>query len=455
MIKKLLLSLCVLAAPVFGQQFQAAPSLPLPLTQQLKPNILFILSDDLGQRDLGNIYADKWDNPNPALIPNIDALAAQGRRFTRMHSQPVCSTTRVSILSGYNPNEYSMGTNLETTPGLPYDLPFSAVTLPELLSLNGYSTAAFGKWHVSIDDGTSAPNAHGFDQFLAGSLSNLSPQQDYFDWNRIDNGVTTATSQYNTEAIGDSVRQWMSEQTGPWFGYVAFHAPHGVFQQPPNSLTPSKPFNIPGETLTTRERYDLMIEAMDTVIGEIMAEVPANTFVIFMSDNGTPPNAIHPLQTPGQVKRNVWREGIEVPLIMWDNIGWVTPGTTNGSILQVTDMYDTILEIAHAEFTPGIGHNDSISFVNDIFDLGPYFNKRFMAFSERYVENGSTTPFSVRRAVTGRRYKLIHQTPNQDGVIVEHLYDLLNDPDELNNLLLGSLTTQEQQAYQNLPIDMM
>ena len=439
MIKNILF--CILGLLSTGQ-YESNVSSSLDGSQ---PNILLLLSDDMGQRDLGNIYDDKWANPNPAVVPNIDLLRMEGRRFTRMHSQPVCSTTRISILTGYNPNTYGVGTNIDTNPLTTEDLPFSAVTLPELLGLHGYTTAAFGKWHMSIDDGTSAPNSHGFDQFLAGSLTNLSPQFDYFNWDRIDNGIVTSSNVYNTEAIGDAVRQWMGEQTDPWFGYVSFHAPHGIFQQPPTHLTPSMPFIVSG--LTVRQRYDLMIEALDTIVGEIMAEVPPNTVVIFMSDNGTPPNAIHSLQTPGKVKRNVWREGIEVPLIVWDNMGRVPAGTSDGSILQVTDLYDTVLDLAGVLTCPD---NDSISFKDATLGISNYHDKRWMAFSERYVDNGSSVPFSIRRAVTGRRYKYMQLTPNQDGVIVEHLYDLVLDPFETNNLLLGTLTQQEQDAYNRL-----
>jgi arylsulfatase A-like enzyme len=435
MIKKFLLSLCF-ASMAFAQQSQ--------------PNILLLLSDDLGHRDL-NSFNDIQPNPAPAITPNIDSLASQGLRVTRMHSHPLCSTSRVSILSGMNPNIYGLGTNPEANPTLTFEMPLSATILPEVLKTLGYTTAAFGKWHVSTDLNLDMGRLHGFDTVRAGSLMNLSPNETYFDWERIDDGVGTQTTEYNTEAIGDAVIDYMGEQTPdtPWFAYVAFHAPHGAFHNPPTHLTPAYtgPPITGGTAIKNRLKYDLMIQTMDTVIGEIMLSIPANTIVIFMSENGTPNGVPHALQNQFKVKKSAFREGIEVPFIAWDNFSLIDTGDYNG-VLQVSDMFSTILEFA------GVGPcfaapPTSISFAKNLINKN-HAPGRYRAFSEMFVDNGFGTSFRVRRAVTGRRYKYMERTLMNGQPIFESFYDLINDPTEINNLLNGTLTAHENEAYLQL-----
>lgn len=404
-----------------------------------KPNILFLLADDMSQRDL-NAFTDLKPNPNPAIAPNLDSLASNGLRFTRMHSHPMCTTTRVSIMTGMNPNAFGLGTVLESNPSIDLDLPFTSVTLPEVLKTLGYSTAAFGKWHMSVNDGLDAPRLHGFDTFRAGSLMNLSPLETYFNWSRIDDGVATPTTEYNTEAIGDAVIDWMSEQTDnqPWFGYVAFHAPHGPFHTPPAHLLPVYSGVSPTNPNKNRKNYDLMIQSLDTVIGNVLANVPDNTMVFFMSDNGTPQAAVLPSQSPRKVKQSAHRDGIEVPFIAWSTDGVFDVGDYHG-LAQSSDLFATFIGLADTNALL-IAPNTSLSFEPSLREKN-YNYGRANAFSEFFSDNGQQPPEKVSRAVTAHRYKYLQRRTLAGGQqIYESFYDLADDPNENSNLLTGSLS---------------
>ena len=421
-------------------------SFAMGLSAQDKPNILLMLADDMAHRDL-NAFNDLQPNPNPAITPNLDSLAANGLRFTRMHSHPMCTTTRVSIMTGQNPNVYGLGTVLEANPAIKLDLPFASTTLPEVLNALGYSTAAFGKWHMSVNDGLDAPRLHGFDTFRAGSLMNLSPNETYFAWTRIDDGIATPTTEYNTEAIGDAVIDWMTEQTEgtSWFGYVAFHAPHGSFHTPPAHLLPVYSGTPPKNPNKNRKNYDLMIQSLDTVVGNVLANVPDNTLVFFMSDNGPPQSVVKASQDPLKVKKSAFREGIEVPFIAWSTDGVFDVGDYSG-IAQASDLFATCIGLAGIH-SRRVGPSTSIGFVPSL--LNKHYNYgRTMAFSEFYSDNGELVPTRIRRAVTARRYKYMERRTVAGGQkIIETLYDFLADPQEETNLLKGPLTQQEMEAY--------
>jgi arylsulfatase A-like enzyme len=255
---------------------------------------------------------------------------------------------------------------------------------------------------------------------------------DYFNWERLDDGVATQSTEYNTLAIADATINWYTSKTRPWFAYVAFHAPHSPYHMPPASLlgghvVPSNP--------TNRDLYEASIVALDTVIGLMLNSLPDNTIVIFVGDNGTPKTAVHPLQDPDKVKGNVFREGIEVPCVVW--------GLGNGDfdgIAQTSDLFATIIDIANKKCVNVIP-DDSVSLFNQLQDP-TLLSDRDLAYSEKSNPNGATNPISVFRAVTGDVYKYC-VVSNPNGSMSELFFNLDTDQWENMNLLLGPLTPTE------------
>lgn len=307
-----------------------------------KPNILFILADDMGYSDIG-CYGSEIETPN------IDSLAANGVRLTGFTNTARCSPSRASILTGQYPLESGI-------PNLPeWDtrteggyLSENAVTIPEVLKENGYSTFMTGKWHLSkdigidvMDRGDSWPLARGFDKFygtIPGGGSYFSPQSIWDNTQKIDEQVAADPDFYYTDAISDKCVEYMEEciDAGePFFGYVAYTAPHFPLHAKEEDIAKYKGKYDEGWDVMREKRlarmkelgivdedwelantheyasgigtweeqgnkdylrkcmevYAAMIDCMDQGIGRILNSLEEkgeldNTVIIFMSDNG-------------------------------------------------------------------------------------------------------------------------------------------------------------------------
>ena len=235
-----------------------------------QPNVLLILADDLGVEGLA-AYQEGSDYP---LTPTIDLLAQNGLLFRNTWSNPNCSPTRATILTG----RYALRTGIgsivsQGTSGLP----LSETTLPELLDLatSGYAHAMIGKWHLGHDAASGAslaPNLAGFSHFDGTLRSTLGNQRglSYYNWPRTTNGSTALEGTYNTTALVDSALSWIGEQTTPWFCFLSFHTPHEPWHAPPSGLYTEDLSGLnPSES--PRPFYKAMIEAMDTEMGRLLA----------------------------------------------------------------------------------------------------------------------------------------------------------------------------------------
>lgn len=397
------------------------PDLGAPATPHVAwatPNVLVILADDIGWRDI-----------DPSIpTPNIDALVRDGVTFRRAYSMPYCSPSRFALLFGMQPFREQLGTYID--PNLPGEVTVSTqrLSLPGLLKGYGYDTLAAGKWHLStFAIGAQAalewPRRFGFQAFRAGRIGNIGGTVTYIGWPRIDDGVQTYSTEYNTNAIRASASDWWNRQQGPRFAYVAFHAAHAPFHVPPARLLP------PGYVVGTsnRSRYEAMIVAMDTEIGKLLDTIDRdNTFVFFLSDNGTPPDATAPGQDPARVKGSVYEGGINVPLIVTGP--GITPGTESQALVSLTDLFATVLELAHLPVPAGHAI-DSVSFAQQLFD--PTLPARQWVYSQEFMPNGNGAKTSNQRAIITDRLKWI-QDGNQ-----EFLYNLANDPGERAPLAPG------------------
>lgn len=381
-----------------------------------KPNIVFILIDDMGYSDLP-CYGHRFHE-----TPVIDRLAEEGMRFTDAYAAcPVCSPTRASLLSGQYPARVGV---IDFIPGhwRPYEklrvpsnrtqyLPLEIVTLAETLKTQGYVSAMIGKWHLGGKDHT--PEKQGFDFVRQGGA------------NRNDKRVT---------ALTDNAIEFVEQnQNKPFFLYLSHHSVHIPLEAPQELVEKyeNKPKPAGGVNNAT---YAAMVEHLDRNTGRLLAKIDEldledETIVVFYSDNGglrqmfTGKGPIVTTNAPlRDEKGTLYEGGIREPLIVrWPGV--VKPGSTCGTAVTSVDFYPTLSEIAGAPRPSGQALDGR--------SLLPLLRgkKRFddRALFWHYPVYHHSSPAS---AVRQGDWKLIEFF--EDGAL--ELYNLRDDIGERNNL---------------------
>jgi len=253
-----------------------------------KPNIVFILADDLGNADLGYRGGE-------ISTPNIDRLATEGVRAESFYGEPLCTPARAALMTGRYPMRHGLQT-LVIFPSHTYGLPTDERTLPQALKAAGYQTYMVGKWHLGHADKKYWPQSRGFDHFYG----NLVGEVDYFtkdrggltDWQR--NGSFIKEKGYFTTQIGNEAVKLIQQQdpSKPFFLYFASLAPHAPYQAPQEYLDRYKAIKD-----EKRRAYAAMITALDDQVGRIVGELDRkhlrdNTLIVFSSDNGGATSAL-------------------------------------------------------------------------------------------------------------------------------------------------------------------
>jgi arylsulfatase A-like enzyme len=307
-----------------------------------KPNIVFILADDLGSGDVG------WRG-GEIKTPSLDKLAMAGARLDSFYVQPVCSPTRAALMTGRYPMRHGLQVGV-VRPWAEYGLPLEERTLPQALKEAGYVTAICGKWHLGHFRPEYLPTRRGFDR----QYGHYNGALDYFthirdgglDWHRDDR--VSKDEGYTTHLLADEAVRIIREHGGkqPLFLYVPFNAVHSPHQVPASYSDQYPQFK--GD----RRLYAGMLAAMDEAVGKIAAAIDQqgirdNTLIIFSSDNGGP--------APGRVTSNgklragkatLFEGGVRVAAFAtWD--GKIKPGTVNEP-LHIVDWYPTLLKLAGA-----------------------------------------------------------------------------------------------------------
>jgi arylsulfatase A-like enzyme len=301
-----------------------------------KPNILFIVGDDMGYADVG--FHGCKDIPTP----NLDALAASGVKFTNGYvSGPYCSPTRAGLLTG----RYQTRFGHEFNPNGSNGLPTTETTVADRLKWVGYATGCVGKWHLGSDPAMQ-PQARGFTEFfgfLAGAHS-------YFDVAGFLRGKEPVKElDYATDAFGREAVDFIERhKKEPWFLYLAFNAVHT-----PMHATDARLEKFAKIADKQRRTYAAMMSAMDDAIGSVRRKIAdagleKNTLVVFISDNGGP--TMKGTTTNGSVnaplrgsKRTTLEGGIRVPfLVSWP--GTIEPGTNDALVIQL-DLTATALAV--------------------------------------------------------------------------------------------------------------
>jgi arylsulfatase A-like enzyme len=329
-----------------------------------KPNVLLIITDDVGYGDFGSYGAPD------IKTPNVDRLAKEGVRFTDFYANgAVCTPTRTGLISGRYQQRVGLEQALSTSAvDLQRGLPVTGRSLPQLLKNNGYATGLIGKWHLGFRT-EMGPNAHGFDYFYGF----LSGAVDYFRHSRgngesdlYENATPVQEPGYLTDIITRRSIDFIDRNAGrPFFLEVAYNAAHWPFQSPhhqPDAFpadrgTTDQALNQqPGDpTNPTRRDYAEILERADEGIGKILAALDRhglarNTFVVFTNDNGgewLSRNA--PLF---HRKATLWEGGIRVPAIFrWPER--VPRGKTTAQVGITMDLTATILNATSTPIPEG------------------------------------------------------------------------------------------------------
>lgn len=394
-----------------------------------RPNILLIIADDLGV-DALNGYNIGSILPN---TPNIDKLRESGVTFTNTWACPACAPTRAAMLTG----KYGANSGINTIPGILKTDQKSIFKEINELTNNAYKTCVIGKWHNSRPLDIDHPYAHGADDFMGVIGAGV---EDYSNWKKVENHESTTCTEYATSYFTDYAAQWINQQTKPWFMWLAHVAPHTPFHVPPGEMYTSE------NTNSNLQKFMALIESLDYDIGRLLDSIPQNvldnTIIMFLGDNGTPGNLVQgfPLQ---KGKSTVYQGGIHVPMIV-SGKGVTRINEREDAMINVSDFYITIAQLAQPDAYPTSHINDSYSFKHLLSSSND--PKR----TYNYMELGAnqTIPTNVY-TIRNTQYKLIYDANGK-----KEFFDLSSDPFEANNLLLGDLNAEQVTTKQDLELQM-
>ena len=417
-------------SPLTRRTFLAsAAAATLPPAPARKPNIVFVLLDDLGYGDFG-CYGQK-----KIRTPNVDRLAREGLRFTDCYAGgAVCAPSRSVLMTGLHMGHTPVRANAGTVP-----IAASDYTVVEALKAAGYATGGFGKWGLG-DAGTSgAPTRHGFDEFF-GYLHQVHAHDYYpeFLWDNerkypLPGNAGGKRAQYSADIIAERSFDFIRKNRNrPFFLYACYTLPHGRYEIPTVAPYESEPWT-PGQ-----KTYAAMVTRADTYIGRLMELLEQyglheNTVFFVTSDNGAPygeEKGFSFFQSNGILrgqKGELYEGGIRVPMIVrWP--GRTPAGRISDSPWGFFDIFPTLAEIAGAPLPPGL---DGISALPLLLGAeGPkrdFLYWEFLTFDQKLKKLREDR---LAQAVRHGHWKAVRPRP---GAPLE-LYNLRDDPSETRDV---------------------
>ena len=351
-----------------------------------RPNIIFILADDLGYGDLG-CYGQQT-----IQTPNLDRMAVEGMIFTDHYAGTcVCAPSRCSLMTGLHTGHTYIRGNSEVQPMGQLPLPAETVTLPKLLKQAGYTTGLIGKWGLGGPGSTGIPNKQGFDYFFGylcqRHAHNYYPEFLFRNEERVPlanevkpinppSGVATKRVQYSHDLFSAAALDFVARhKRKPFFLYLAYTIPHANNEAGKNGMEVPSHGPYADERWPRPEKgYAAMITRMDADIGRLLARLKAlgldeKTLVLFSSDNGPHKeggadpeffDSNGPLR--GQ-KRDLYEGGIRVPLIArWP--GQIAAGSGTNHVCAFWDFLPTCCDLARVAPPE---HIDGISILPTLF----------------------------------------------------------------------------------------
>ncbi len=422
--------------------------------QQKKPNIVLILSDDLGIGDLGT-YGQKI-----IPTPNIDRLAAGGLKFTQFYSgTSVCAPSRSALMTGQHTGHTYIRGNKEIEPEGQEPLADSVQTLAMHLKKAGYTTGAFGKWGLGMVGTTGDPNRKGWDEFFGYNCQRQSHR--YYPthlWHNdrkviLEGNDLAHKVHYAPELIQAKTLEFLEKNHDkPFFLFIPTVLPHAELAGPEDEFYrkyenrfEEKPYRgndygpqatVPGYASVQKPRatYAAMVERMDHYVGEVVEKLKElnlihNTLIIFTSDNGAhseggaDPAFFNSTAGLRGQKRDLYEGGIRVPFIVhWP--GQIRQPRVSDHVAAFWDLLPTFNELAGSPVTAS---TDGLSFLPVLSGKGKQARHKYLYWE--FHEAGG------RQAVRSGKWKLVKlQVKNKDKTTYE-LYNLETDPAETQNLL--------------------
>jgi arylsulfatase A-like enzyme len=406
-----------------------------------RPNIVFILADDLGYGDLG-CYGQK-----NFATPNIDRLAAEGMRFTQHYAgSTVCAPSRACLLTGLHTGHGTQRANGKV--GLrpdPDDL-----IVARLLKDAGYRTALIGKSPFIQDDQGRLPNAKGFDHFFGysshGAAHRYYPEFLWRNGQRVEFPHNTGKEgvSYSTDVIlADALKYLDANAAGPFFLHICFQTPHADLNVPDKWRKPfvgkfaEKPFNSDRHYRAEshpKATFAGMMTSLDHAVGQVLAkldelEIADDTIVFFSSDNGAMSeggwsreyfNSSGPLRGG---KRDLYEGGVRVPLLV-RRPGHIAAGATSDHISAFWDFLPTACDLAGVETPQGV---DGVSYVPTL-EGRPADQPRHDYLYWEFHEQGGKQ--AVRQGDWKAVRREVHQSPDRPL----ELYDLAADVGETTDV---------------------
>lgn len=375
-----------------------------------RPNIVLIMADDMGYECLSCNGSESY------TTPNLDRLAAGGMRFENCHSQPICTPTRVQIMTGqYNQRNYIRFGVLD--PG--------QTTFGHLMQNNGYKTCIVGKWQ--LEGGFKAPNQFGFDEYCLWQLTRRPGR--YPNPGLEINGKTFdyTSGEYGPDIVSDFVCDFIERRhkDGPFFAYYPMILPHWPFEPTPDGddWDPKAKGVLNG--VGNPKYFKGMVEYTDKVVGKIVSKlddlgIRDNTLVIFTGDNGTATQVTTRWQGRAVKggKGGTTNFGTHVPMIAsWP--GKIAAGKVNPHLVDFTDVLPTLVEASGNRLPPSV-KVDGRSFLRSLTS-DPFYEPREWIYCW-YARNGGK---GGKEFAHNGHYKLY-----RDG----RLFNLHNDDLEKTNL---------------------
>lgn len=437
----------------------------------IKPNIIYILADDLGYGDIGPFGQTK------IKTPNLDRMAAEGMRFTQHYSgSTVCAPSRSVLMTGLHTGHTPIRGNREHHPVGQAPLPFAVPTIAEILKDAGYVTGAFGKWGLGYPGSEGSPSHQGFDlffgyngqrrahfyypEFLYREVPGKAPEQVPLEGNVVHDtstenfphpgsGPPKQRAVYSQDVITKEALSFIDKNAGgeqPFFLYMPLNIPHASITAPEEAMDPYLDENgesifpeksFPGDHYTEQPKphatFAAMVTLLDKYVGQVMNKlekqgIAENTLVIFSSDNGPHVEGGHdpeffdsngPLRG---LKRDLYEGGIRVPTIAWWP-GTVQEGATSSHISAFEDMLPTFADLAGIEVPPNL---DGISMAPTLTGNGKQQEHEYLYWE--FPARGG------KQAVRRGKWKAVRLNVNKNPDAPIELYDLDDDIGEENNV---------------------
>lgn len=420
------------------RQFLAAAATPAALNAQSskRPNVIFILADDLGWGDLG-CYGNR-----DIRTPSLNRLAAEGTLYTQFYtSNPVCSPSRTGFMTGQYPARHRIHAHIATDEqnaqrGMPNWLDPKVPFLARALKQAGYATAHFGKWHLGNTKNAPPPSEYGFDTYRT---INASPQSPTWDDHASPNFRARSTAAIVDEAIAFIEKN----RSGNFYINLWTLVPHAILNPTAEQMVPYRRFapagGIPHQG--AKQIFYASVTDLDNEIGRLMAKLKElglerDTIVVFSSDNG--PEDIHitnashsAIGSPGPFrgrKRSLYEGGVRVPFLVRYPARVPANRIDEESVVTAVDLFPTIAKLTGVPVAAD--HELDGEDRSAVFTGAPVAREKPIHWEWRFNIQGYAYNRSPILSIRDGNWKLLM---NPDRSRVE-LYDIPRDPMELTNM---------------------